>query len=126
MACKLSVTQLSMECLLLLQDVLGKLLQPPSGESINDSIKRLHNIGALDTDEVTQQIGRWWTGLSLQTVYTLYQSFYSLNMCISFIKLKENVKYYDFETSKLELTREKNVREFSKKKKKTIKEEDYE
>ena len=125
MACKLSVTQLNVECLLLLQDVLGKLLQPPSGESINDSIKRLHNIGALDTDEVTrQQIGRWWTGLSLQTVYMLYQSFYSLNMCISFIKLKENVKYYDFETSKLELTREKNVREFSKKK--IIKEEDYE
>ena len=39
----------------LLQEVLGKLLQPPSEESINDSIKRLHNIGALDTDEVTRR-----------------------------------------------------------------------
>ena len=34
------------------QDVLGKLLEPPSEESINDSIKRLHSIGALDTNEV--------------------------------------------------------------------------
>ena len=37
---------------MLLQDVLDKLLQPPSEESINDAIKRLHNIGALDADEV--------------------------------------------------------------------------
>ena len=34
------------------QDVLGKLLQPPSDEAIKDSIKRLHNIGAFDVDEV--------------------------------------------------------------------------
>ena len=39
--------------LCLLQDVLGKLLQPPSEEAIHDAIRRLHNIGALDIDEVT-------------------------------------------------------------------------
>ena len=116
MACKLSVTQLSTECLLLLQEVLGKLLQPPSGESINDSIKRLHNIGALDTDEVTKKIGRWGTGVGLQTVCMLYWCFKTLNMCINFFKLKENLKCYDFETSKLELTREKNAKELFDKK----------
>ena len=34
------------------QDVFGKLLLPPSDESINESIKRLHEIGAFDSDEV--------------------------------------------------------------------------
>lgn len=39
------------------QDVLGKLLQPPSDEAIKDSIKRLHNIGAFDLDEVLNDCG---------------------------------------------------------------------
>ena len=47
------------------QDVLGKLLQPPSEESINDAIKRLHNIGALDTDEVHGDVWNWRIPLPL-------------------------------------------------------------
>ncbi|XP_068681408.1 putative ATP-dependent RNA helicase DHX57 isoform X2 [Montipora foliosa] len=39
------------------KDVLGKLLQPPSDESINESIKRLHDIGAFDSDENLTPLG---------------------------------------------------------------------
>ncbi|XP_068731445.1 putative ATP-dependent RNA helicase DHX57 [Montipora capricornis] len=39
------------------KDVFGKLLLPPSDESINESIKRLHEIGAFDSDENLTPLG---------------------------------------------------------------------